>query len=301
MAAFNAFLIEGASNQVIDTKTLQKGFGSITKLEPSNFRATFTIDLKDAVNDQDTKLTIPELTRLKGNAIDFTVDGAASLNFKVKTEFGSGAFPTIRADLNLDWRFSFPKAEAMAAGAAARQPADTSVKPKIPNLPNVIAINNVEFSLGEFFNNFAGKVLGKVKETLKPLDPIIKTLTDPIPVLSDLAGQPVTLLDMARLWGTVRSDIKAVVAFIDAVRTFNELTANLPTDVSNDVWLTIGSFNLDVNSLRQSNPLLGAAEKRIPESPMQSHRPTLRRSLPKPPRMPPNNSSNQVTNTTRRR
>ncbi len=264
VAAFNAFLIEGAASQTIDTKTAQKGLGSVTKLEPSNFRATFTIDLKDDVNDADTKLTIPELTRLKGKAIDFTVDGAASLNFKVKTEFGNGAFPSIRADLNLDWRFSFPKAEAMAAGAADKKPSETSVKPKIPNLPNVIAFNNVEFSLGEFFNNFAGKVLGKVKETIKPLDPIIKTLTDPIPVLSDLAGQPVTLLDMARLWGTVRADIKAVVAFIDAIRTFNELTANLPTDISNDVWLTIGSFNLDVNSLRQSNPLLGAAEKRIP-------------------------------------
>ncbi len=132
LAAFNAFLVDGAANQTIDTKTAQKGLGSITKLEPSNFRATFTIDLKDDPRDADTKLTIPELTRLKGNAIDFTVDGAASLNFKVKTEFGSGAFPTIRADLNLDWRFSFPKAEAMAAGAADKKPADTSVKPKIP-------------------------------------------------------------------------------------------------------------------------------------------------------------------------
>ena len=263
-SSFTAVVIDGAAALVIDLKSVQKGLGSTTKLEPSNFRATFTVDLKDDPKDADTALSVAELTRLKGNAIDFTVDGAASLNFKVKTELGDGAFPSIRADLNLDWRFNFPKAAAVAAGAADKKPSETSSKPKIPNLPNMIAINNVELNLGDFFNNFAGKVLGKVKETLKPLDPIIKTLTDPLPVLSDLAGQPVTLLDMARLWGSVRSDVAAVVRFIDAIKLFNELTANIPTDLGDSVWLTIGGFNLDPASLRQSNPLVDAAEKRVP-------------------------------------
>ncbi len=264
VAAFTAFVVDGTGALPVDAKSVQKGLGTVTKLEPSNFRATFTIDLKDDPDDKDTKLTIPEFAKLKGKAVDFMVDGAASLNFKVKTELGGGAFPTIRADLNLDWRFNFPKAAAVAAGAADKKPAETTSKPKIPNLPNMIAINNVEFSLGEFFNNFAGKALGKVKETLKPLDPIIKTLSDPIPVLSDLAGQPVTLLDMARLFAIGRSDVRAVVQFIDAVKIFNDLTASIPTDVGNDLWLTIGSFQLDPSSLRQSNPLLGTAEKLVP-------------------------------------
>ncbi len=90
VATFSALVVSDASKLVIDTKSLQKGLGNVTKLEPSNFRATFTIDLKDDPNDKDTKLTIPELTRLKTNAIDFTVDGAASLNFKVKTELCDG-------------------------------------------------------------------------------------------------------------------------------------------------------------------------------------------------------------------
>ena len=257
-SAFSAILVESSlADEVISTATKQVNLGAVTKITPSNFSAKFEVDLVDDPKDKDTKLTIPEAARLKRNAIDFSVSGTASLNFRLQTNLGDVAMPGVRADVNLDWRFRYPKDEIAAANAGRPAAAGR----KLPNLPDMIAINNVEINLGEFFNNFAGTTLKKVKEILEPLDPFFKLVSDPLPVISDLAGSPVSLLDVARLFG---GSVGQAVKFIDAVKRLKDLVDTIPTDLGADNWLRIGGFEIDTSSLRGANAAVDSLTTRIP-------------------------------------
>ena len=184
---------------------------------PSGFRALMTIDLTDP--NGDGKLTLNEIFSVEefSEVIDFQVSGRADLDFAVLGSFGGATqLPSVRTNLAVDWEF--------ALGSAAQTP--------------VVTFTDVQLNLGEFLSDFAGGALDQVQAVLGPIQPVIAALTDPLPVMSELAGQDVSFLDLARLWGGTAAK---AAAFVDALADLSDLALGLP-DLGPDVWIDLGGF-----------------------------------------------------------
>jgi hypothetical protein len=105
------------------------------------------------------------------------------------------ALPSIVADFNLMADFKLP---ADAGGNAF-------------NLTHV-SLDNIGLDLGSFFKDFLSPLVQGVQKATEPLQPFIDVFTAPIPVISDLAGQPITLLDVAALFGDVDPGMLEAIA-----------------------------------------------------------------------------------------
>ena len=79
---------------------------------------------------------------------------------------------------------------------------------------------------------FAIPILSKIQGIVQPIQPVLDLLEKPLPVLSDLAGSPVTLLDVAKALGV------ADTTFIDAAIKIIDLTFS-PTALRDTRRLTV--------------------------------------------------------------
>jgi len=185
---------------------------------PTRLVGEFTVDLKDP--DSDGSLTIGEIFAGVefSDLLAYDYDIYADVDLDIVTSLlGRSMLPRIRTDFAMDWDLQ------------KGQESETT-----------ISFDNIELNLGDFFDGFAGEVLGTVRDVLDPIQPLINVLTTPIPVISDLAG-PTTLVDLARIFG--RGD---VAAFVDSVVTINDFVYSLPEDLGPESWIQLGSF--DVNA-----------------------------------------------------
>ncbi len=93
-----------------------------------------------------------------------------------------------------------------------------------------IAFNNVALDVGAVFSDILGPIVRQLKSVTGPLDPVVKTLYAPIPVLSDLShavgGDDVTLVSIAKAFSTIAGgpDLK----FVDTVVAIVSLINSLP-------------------------------------------------------------------------
>ena len=189
---------------------------------PSHFRGEFNVDLVDPDND-DGLLTIGEMLRSDiSDVIEFDLNGVADVNLALMAELGGETlFPSIRTDFGLDWQID--------VGSGFVQP--------------TIDFNNVEMNLGEFFGDFAGPVLGQIQDVLGPVQPVIDVLTGRLPVLSDLLGQKVSFVDLAKLYGGTAQ----VAGFLEGVAQVVTVINALP-DIDAGEWLDFGGFTFDVET-----------------------------------------------------
>ena len=130
---------------------------------PSKFKGAFGIDLKDPSGDG--KLTYGEFSGGVnfGDVIAAKLSATADVNLKTVVSFGGNtAFPTLRADLNLDLGF------ANFDTGDGTQPAGG-----IPHL----AFNHIQLDFGTFISNFLKPIVGRIQDVLKPLKPVIDILT----------------------------------------------------------------------------------------------------------------------------
>ncbi len=67
-----------------------------------------------------------------------------------------------------------------------------STNPTTSN-PDTLGFNNVTLDLGGFIDS----IFGEIQQVLKPIEPLAQVLTAPLPVLSQLAGHNVDLVDLA--------------------------------------------------------------------------------------------------------
>src|SRR5262249_24932923 len=137
--------------------------------------------LKDP--DHDGKLTFAELTS-SGTQFDDIIHanlGAeAHLNLDLIASFGGNtAFPRVLAQFHLDWVFDLDN----AAGTPQ------------------ISVPDLYLALGSFISDFLAPILEKIQDVTEPLQPIIDVVTARIPILSDLAGETITLLTLAEIFG----------------------------------------------------------------------------------------------------
>ena len=132
------------------------------------------------------------------------VDLDANVQLHLTSSVTSSAnFPHLEADFRLVWMYH--------TGGAN-------------NGVQALGFDNVRLNLGEFVSRTITPLLQDINSTLKPLLPIAQVLGTPLPVLSDLAGSNVTLLD---LWYNV-----------ETIMVGNRLqnVANKMTGPANQAW-----------------------------------------------------------------
>lgn len=196
--------------------------------------AGFSLDLSSS----DDKVGIADL----GN-LTFTpkLTGSADISLHLKAGINAGglvsdkfvsALPSIVADLNLSAGFTLPAVNGNAFTLSH------------------VSMDHIGLDLGSFFSEFLSPLVQGIKQATQPLQPFIDVFTAPIPVISDLAGQPVTLLDVASLFGDVDPGMLEAVAklvtLINSIPDASKLSGGLiiPFGSVTLVNGTAGDFNL---------------------------------------------------------
>lgn len=188
---------------------------------PSFFEGAFEVDLADP--NHDNKLTMAELfssgTRFK-DIIHAVLGAEADVNLNLIASFGGNtAFPRVLADFHLGWTF------------------DTNNGAGDPQ----ISFTNIRLDLGTFISDFLGPILKEIRKVTEPVQPIIDIVTARLPVISDLAGQKITLLDLAELFGLLEpSTVDFIQGVLDVVSLINKLEGL----GEGTILIPFGSFNL---------------------------------------------------------
>lgn len=188
---------------------------------PSFFEGAFRVDLKDP--NHDGKLTVAELFS-SGTQFDdilHAVLGAeANVNLKLIASFGGNtAFPRVLADFKLRWVAN----------------TDQGVTPP------QIDFTNIQLDLGTFISDFLGPILKEIRKVTEPIQPLLDIVTMRLPVLSDLAGETITLLDLAATFGLLEP---STVDFIEGVIQVVNLINDLEGLGEGTILIPFGSFRL---------------------------------------------------------
>ncbi len=175
---------------------------------PSGINATFIVNLKDPNNDG--RLTLAETAQVSefSQVVDARLgqevgQNQAGVHLQLVASFaGETRFPTIRTDLDINWSFAGANATASLLG----------------NAPSV-AFNNITVDPGQIVRGFLGPIIDEINSVLDPIRPVLQVLESPLPVVSQLAGRPFTLLDIAELYGYLPAGTR------DFIRAANKLLA----------------------------------------------------------------------------
>jgi hypothetical protein len=197
----------------------------------STFTGALSLDLhandgSDRVFSND--LRSQPLSQLAGTTVG--IDGSGDLNFHVDVNVGGSAeFPSFGSDLTVHWPFH------------------ASLTGDVPTAQ----FSNVHLNLGTFFSQFAAPVLSEIQTAFKPLKPVFDTLMARLPVVSDLAGHSVTLMDL------VSGVSSSAQNLLQAVTDIDKLITSIPTDAGNLV-IQFGSFDLGGADIRSSGATLSS-------------------------------------------
>jgi Ca2+-binding RTX toxin-like protein len=188
---------------------------------PTQFVGQFAVDLRDP--NSDGKLTFAEITSSGtqfGDVIDYRLEAVADVNLVLIASFGGNtAFPRVLADFSLYWRWDLK---------------DGAQTPRIE-------FKNLRLDLGSFLGDFLAPILKEIRKVTEPVQPIIDVVTAKLPILSELAGRKITLLDLAEVFGLLEpstrvfiEDILSVISLINKLEGLGEGTILIP----------LGSFSL---------------------------------------------------------
>jgi Ca2+-binding RTX toxin-like protein len=157
-------------------------------------------------------------------SLDFSYGVEADLDLDLTLGIiGGDYFPSIVSEFYLRWGLG-----------------DSIDNSSVDPLDNHYAIPYIKFqdvglNLGSFFSDFLAPILEEIQRITKPIQPLVDILTSPIPVISDLAGEDITLIDIAGMFGVV--DPSFIYAIADIITLIN----SIPTDAG-DIIIPFGSF-----------------------------------------------------------
>ncbi len=206
--------------------------------DPSAFVGEFVVDLKDPSGDG--KLTFAEMTSGGTEFSDIlsaNLQADANVNLDLAASFGGNtAFPRVLAEFHLAWHFD------IINGAEDPQ----------------VSFTDIYLDLGTFLSDFLGPILTEIRKVTEPLQPLIDVVTARLPVLSDLAGETVTLLTLAEVFGLLEP---STVDFINSVLEVVELINSLEGLGEGSILIPFGAFSLleDNNGDRRSVAVLQEA------------------------------------------
>ena len=158
---------------------------------------------------------------------------AGSSDDVASVDFLSRLFPKLRADYNMLWVFD---------------PAHG----KLGDLQKA-EFNHVGIDVGTLFHDFLAPILDPIAAALEPFQPIIEVLNTPIPVVSDIAGEPITLIDLATSYFVANGTISPETAdFIVQAARIAALIGTLD-DVVDAGFIDFGGVDLKTGDLRNPN------------------------------------------------
>ncbi|QDV66071.1 Bifunctional hemolysin/adenylate cyclase precursor [Crateriforma conspicua] len=169
------------------------------------------------------------------DGIQVTTEFVGSVHAHIDTGLNTATegLPTIVADLHLNFD---------AVVGSIDDVIDSISSPRIE-------LTNAGLDLGTFVADVIAPILGPVQDFLEPLQPTIETLTQPIPVLSDILG-PTTFIDLI---GTFGSGGETVARFVDAVIAVNDAIVSLPLSADGLV-LPLGNFTIETDTFGNATP-----------------------------------------------
>ncbi len=178
--------------------------------DPTKIQADFNLNLVNSTDSNAPHLSFSELGDLSAN---LEVDASANVDIGLTAQFDptlipatiAAALPKVKAEFLLDWHVS----------------GDPFSNFDIADGLQLVEFKNVQLDLGSFMNDLIMPVVQKIQEITGPLQPIIDIVTARIPVLSDLAGRTITLIDIAAAFGEVDPDM--IYAIADIVRLVNSI------------------------------------------------------------------------------
>ncbi|MAE66420.1 MAG: hypothetical protein CMJ18_19295, partial [Phycisphaeraceae bacterium] len=233
-----AELDKDARGNTVDLKELERStldFGQPGATEAVNaFKGAFTIDIMDPSGEG--SLTLGELGSI-GSFIDANLKAKSSLHLDILASLGGDAnFPSIAGEIHLFWGFD----DVSDFGGAEPE----------------IEFRDIRLNMGEFFTDLFGSTLETINDIIAPVRPVLDILPSPIPVISDLAGTPIALVDLARVFG-----LSDVADFIEAAAAIADLL-NIPS-FGGELFILFGGFTLEngeimLDATAQNFSLLGA-------------------------------------------
>lgn len=190
----------------------------------NSFAGRFTVDILDpgTGSGADGLLTLGEILAVKSHkeVINVQAVAQAALDLHLLASFGgSESFPSIQTDLAIDWDFAF--------GAPLQLP--------------VVEFQDISLDLGQFFSGFAETALEEVDNVLEPVRPIVDFLSQRVPVVSELAGGDITMLDLLKLEG---GSVAKAAAFIQSAADFDRILQSIP-DLGEGNLLNMGGAIFD--------------------------------------------------------
>jgi Ca2+-binding RTX toxin-like protein len=236
---FGVNLSEGAYIDVSDSNELlldleitlpEDGIGTLGYLkvnvtDPGNdtgAKVNFEVDVKKD-NTSDAHLGFSDLGSINpvatilGSPLDGYTD-AATLHLMTTAIKG---LPSLSTDLVIDWSLS--STNVSDPDYPARRVSELNGDAVIPGI-ELIAFNNMELDAKTVAQSLLGPLFEDINSFIQPFMPIVDSLTYPIPILSDLSGEPFTLLDLAEIFGNVDADfIEAVADILDVIDTIGNL------------------------------------------------------------------------------
>ncbi|MCO8125590.1 calcium-binding protein [Acidimicrobiia bacterium EGI L10123] len=207
------------------------------------FAGTFGIDLTSP--DANGELTLADLADSSFDSLyDVKLSADLALNWRLKAAPGDDVgFPGIQAQFAMGWSWDD---ETVDAGAPT------------------VEFKNVGIDAGAVFGEILGPVVNQIKEVTSPLDPVIKTLYAPIPVLSDLSrlvgGDDVTIVSIAKAYSTLSGGPD--LTFIDTIAGVVQFINEMP-ECTADCFIPIGAFTMDGNQLLNTPATPDNTENRI--------------------------------------
>ncbi|MEF8756274.1 MAG: PKD domain-containing protein [Accumulibacter sp.] len=190
--------------------------------DPSFLGGSFSVDLQDP--DHDGRLTYAEVTAASlSQLLQASFTGGAEINLEIQATVDDNPnFPSVRGDFHVIWDLS--------ENDTTRNQESVGETPQI-------WVDHVELNIGEFVNNLLGSTLRDIKQTLDPLAPVLDFLTEPLPIISGLAGSNFTIVDVVGLFSG--KDVSGIKKFIATMDTISDVISGISA-ISADGWIQIG-------------------------------------------------------------
>ncbi|MBK8019206.1 MAG: hypothetical protein IPK20_22745 [Betaproteobacteria bacterium] len=202
--------------------------------------ASIAVDLYTTTGE-DERVGITDFGNIRlnaGVAAEANVD--LGLELRLNNELipnAESAFPKLQADFVLEWAIGDRDAGEFVSFSAIGDSIQEGLK--------LVEFRNIGMDMGTFISQYVQPIVKEVQKITEPLQPLIDALTTPIPVISDLAGKPMTLIDIAQ---AITPPEKFNVGLIRDIAGFITLINNIPTD-TDTLFIPFGGFKVyDINN-----------------------------------------------------
>ncbi|HCU70037.1 MAG TPA: hypothetical protein DGF30_12660 [Desulfomicrobium sp.] len=185
-------------------------------VDETRLTAVFQVDLyneDDTDEEKDEHLSFSELGKLRAD-VDLQVDAEVNLGLVAKfnediiPDAVSALIPQVGAQFVLDWS---------TGDLIGAENYDFS------KMLELVEFRHVGIDMGSFLGDFLGPIVENIQDITEPLQPVIDFMTARIPVVSDLAGRTITLVDIAGLTGYVETGM--IYAIADIISLVNSIPA----------------------------------------------------------------------------